>query len=123
MSLRRLRFVVVHVALAALLLRALVPVGWMTSPAAAGPATLLPCPMMDGMRGMPMPQPQHPAKHQLPVSHEGSVCPFATSAQPIRAIEPRGIEIARARFAFFARAASFIAADWDHIPRAPPGLA
>jgi hypothetical protein len=80
--------------------------------------------MMDGMGGMRMPpqpaQPQHPARHQLPAAHEGSVCPFATSAQPIRATKPYRIEIALARFAFNAPAVSFAASDWDHIPRGPP---
>jgi hypothetical protein len=118
-----LRSAAAYVALAALLLRALVPVGWMASPAAASPSTLMPCPMMDGMRGMPMVQPQHPTKHQLPVSHEGSICPFATPSQPVRALEPHRVEIARAHFALFRTAPPFVAPDWDHAPRAPPRTA
>lgn len=69
---------------------------------------------------MPMPTAEHPAKHKLPASHEGSICPFATATQPVRLIEPHSIDIAPARFAFFAPAAGVFAPDWDHIPRAPP---
>jgi hypothetical protein len=122
-ALRRLHSAAVYVALLALVLRALVPAGWMPSAAAASPITLIPCPMMDGMGGMPEPQPQLPAKHQLPLSHEGSICPFATPAQPVRAIQPHPIEIAPARFAFFGPMVGFFASDWDHVPRAPPSLA
>lgn len=118
-DLPQLRLAVVWVAWAALLLRALVPVGWMTIAAPSSQATLIPCPMMDGMRGMPMP-PQHPAKHQLPAAHEGSICAFAAEPAPLRALAPHRIEIAPARFAFFHAATPSLAADWDHAPRAPP---
>lgn len=126
--LRQLRSIAVYLALVALVMRALVPVGWMSSAQAGSPSTLVPCPMMDGMRGMEMPVPppakeQAPAKHQLPASHEGSICPFATAAQPVRAIAPHQIEIAPARFAFFAPVASVLVANWDHAPRAPPPAA
>jgi hypothetical protein len=119
------RSAVVYVALVALMLRALVPVGWMSATGGESHAPLVPCPMMDGMHGMAMPMPspakdKAPAKHPLPVSHEGSICPFATSAQPIRAVVPRQIEIAPARFAFFPPAATGLAPSWDHAPRAPP---
>jgi hypothetical protein len=114
-----LRCAAVYLALVALMMRALVPVGWMPDASTSAHATLIPCPMMDGMRGMAMPQ-QHPAKHQLPASHEGSICPFATAAQPVRAAAPHQIEIAPPQFALFSRAASALAATWDHIPRAPP---
>jgi hypothetical protein len=67
-------------------------------------------------------QPHNPAKHQLPASHEGSICAFATAAQPVRAVEPHPIEIAPSRFAFFAPAASALAPIWDHAPRAPPPI-
>jgi hypothetical protein len=119
-----LRSIAVYLALVALMLRALMPVGWMPAIASQSHAALMPCPMMDGMRGMAMPkqpsQAQHPAKHQLPASHEGSICAFATSAQPVRTVDPHSIEIAPPRVAFFAPAASAIAPSWDHAPRAPP---
>jgi hypothetical protein len=120
-----LRSATVCVALVALVLRALVPVGWMSSTAAASPSTLVPCPMMDGMRGMltPTSQPQHPAKHQMPLSHEGSICPFATPSQPVRALEPHRIDVAPAGFTSFGRALSPVAAEWDHASRAPPQTA
>jgi hypothetical protein len=119
-GLPQLRFALVWLACSALMLRALVPVGWMTTAAAGSSrATLMPCPMMDGMRGMPMP-PQPPAKHQLPASHEGSICPFAAQPAPLRAQAPHRIEIAPAHFAFFQTAMPSLAADWDHAPRAPP---
>ena len=95
---RRLRSIAVYLALVALVTRALVPVGWMPVAQAASPTTLMPCPMMDGIRGMAVPlqkaKPQPPAKHQLPASHEGSICAFATAAQPVRALEPYQIEVA-----------------------------
>jgi hypothetical protein len=115
----------VYLALVALMLRALVPVGWMPSTAATSHAALMPCPMMDGMRSMAMPQPepQHPAKHHpLPV-HVGSICPFATPPQPVRALEPYRIELAPEHFVFFRPRISFVAAAWDHPPRAPPRAA
>jgi hypothetical protein len=128
-----LRLVATCLIAAALAMRASVPVGWMPNAAdASHQAALIPCPMMDrtpmpmrdGMHGMAMPkqpaQPQRPAKHRLPPSHEGSICPFATAAQPIRTIEPHPTEIAPTRFAFFAPVASLVAATWDHVPRAPP---
>jgi len=125
--LRRLRSISVYLAFVALLMRAIVPVGWMPGAQTASPSTLVPCPMMDGMRGMATPQqkvePQHPAKHHLPASHEGSICPFATAAHPFRALEPHQIEVASPLFALFSRAGSFPAASWDHIPRAPPHIA
>jgi hypothetical protein len=109
----------------ALVLRALVPVGWMPDAAASQPGAMIPCPMMDGMAGMAMPMPsqgkdQTPAGHRLPQSHEGSICPFATTAQPTRVIEPRQIEIVRPYFAFFAPVVSIPFSGWDHVPRAPP---
>jgi hypothetical protein len=123
---RQIRSAAVWVAIAAMAVRALVPVGWMLSTASQNHAALMPCPMMDGMRGMAMPkqlaQPHNPAKHQLPASHEGSICAFATAAQPVRTVEPHPIEIAPSRFAFFAPAASALASSWDHAPRAPPPI-
>ena len=124
-GLRRLRSAAVYLALVALVMRALVPVGWMPSPAAPANLALIPCPMMDGMAAA-MPgetEPQHPAKHQLPVSHEGSICPFATAAQPIRSLAPQQVEVAPARFAFFGATATVVASAWDHAPRAPPPIA
>jgi hypothetical protein len=118
----QVRAVVICVALIALVLRTLVPVGWMSVAAGESPAALMPCPMMDGMRGMPMP-PQPPTKQQGLPSHEGSICPFATPPQPVRPVEPSRIEVAAARFVFFAVPTSYFTPDWDHVPRAPPATA
>ena len=119
-----LRFAATCLIAVALAMRAAVPVGWMPDTAASQPAAMIPCPMMDAMGGMAMPQPkqepQHPANRQLPASHEGSICPFATAAQPIRAVEPRQIELAPPRLASFAPLRSVLAIRWDHVPRAPP---
>lgn len=122
---RRLRSAAVYLALIALMMRALVPVGWMPSAATAADLALVPCPMMDGMHGMLQrtAEPQHPAKRQVPPSHEGSICPFATVAQPVGALEPHQIETARPQFALFSHAGSNPLANWDHVPRAPPPLA
>ena len=115
------RLMAVWLALSALMLRALVPVGWMPG-AAASHSTLMPCPMMDGMKRIPS-SPALPAKHGMIPSHEGSICPFATPAEPIRVLDPHRIEIARAQWASFRSVPLFGASHWDHIPRAPPTTA
>ena len=115
------RLMAVWLALSALMVRTLVPVGWMPS-AAASHSTLMPCPMMDGMKGMAM-SPALPAKHAIIPSHEGSICPFATPAEPIRVLDPHRIEITRAQWVSFRSVALSVASDWDHIPRGPPTTA
>jgi hypothetical protein len=121
-SVSKLRHVGTLLVVVALALRALVPVGWMPSASAQPLSALMPCPMMDGMRGMPAPK-QHPGKHQVAPVHEGSICPFATPPQPLRVAEPHRIEIVPVQFAVLASAVSLFAPSWDHVPRAPPGQA
>jgi hypothetical protein len=122
--LRNLRLAAVYVAAMALLLRALVPVGWMPNNGHARHSIFMPCPMMTGMR-MPMPMPgPHPAKHD-PASHEGSMCPFAATAHftppPALGIsEPLRVASARARFKARLIFLSRLVLGWDHAPRAPP---
>jgi hypothetical protein len=118
-----LKFVTTCLIAAALAMRASVPVGWMpNSTDQSHHAALIPCPMMDGMAMPKQPaQPQHPARHRLPPSHEGSICPFATAAQPVRAIIPHRIGSALAGFSSIGRVPTVLVAGWDHVPRAPPG--
>lgn len=66
-------------ALAAMLLRALLPVGWMPNAAAQGQAFLTIC-TMDGLhrvavRGAPKPTPEQGSRE-----HAGVPCPFASAA-------------------------------------------
>lgn len=121
-GLHQFRLATISVALAALMLRALVPVGWMPTTGDSH-AAIMPCPMMDGMR-MPMPKPAgHPAKHQLPASHEGTICPFATPAQPVAVLLPRRV-LSASRILVFARLQPLESLrNWDHAPRAPPAAA
>jgi hypothetical protein len=107
---------------AALVMRASVPVGWMAnSTDQSQHAALIPCPMMDGMAMPKQPAQPYPAKHQLPPSHEGSICPFATAAQLVRAIIPYRMVSAPTGFSFVGRVTTELVAGWDHVPRAPPG--
>ena len=78
--------------------------------------------MMDGMAVMApaAPKAQHPAKHSLPASHEGSICPFATAAPPARVTEPQSTEIIPARFTSLVSKVGLAVAGWDHIARGPP---
>jgi hypothetical protein len=125
--LRNFRLAAVYVAAVALMLRALVPVGWMPNTGAEQHSALMPCPMMSGMR-MPMPMPgQHPAKHD-PASHEGSMCPYAATAHftPPPAIgvsRPIRFATAQSRFKVRLSFLSGLVPGWDHAPRAPPASA
>jgi len=106
------------------MLRALVPAGWMPVAASQSHGTLMPCPMMDGARGMRMPQQTpHPSKHQLPASHEGSICAFATPSQPVRAAGPQRIALTPEGAILHVKLASLLAPEWDHAARAPPAAA
>jgi len=118
---RAFRLTALYVAVCAMVLHALIPVGWMRDSNAGEHTVLVPCPMMDGMR-MPAPVQHHPAKHQsTPASHEGSICPFAVAPNFVRLPPPR-IAIADAYLAPNFAVRSSLARDWDHVPRAPPPL-
>ena len=122
-SLRRLRSAAVCLALVALLLRALVPVGWMPAVAAAGHAAIMPCPMADGMGQMPTPQP--PSKHDPAAPHDGFFCRVAASVHFAPSLTPVPVEVhgrafEAARFAALETRTPLLPHDWVHAPRAPP---
>jgi hypothetical protein len=71
------RPVALALALAAILLRTLVPEGWMPSTDASAPLTI--CPMMGGMMHAA------PAHRGLP-QHQGRVCPFTASLAQLAAV-------------------------------------
>ena len=73
-------------ALVAMLLRALLPDGWMPSTSSDG-APLMACPGADmmNMPGMDMPMPKQPA---APSQHHPDICPFA-SAMHVAAFAPQ----------------------------------
>lgn len=69
------RSLAVTLALAAMLVRALLPMGWMPAPAPDGGAVLVVC-TMDGLHHLPAGHP--PAKGAA--DDRGYVCPFAAAA-------------------------------------------
>jgi hypothetical protein len=124
---RNFRLAAVYAAAVALMLRALVPVGWMPNTGAEQHSAFMPCPMLGGTR-MPMPMPgQHPTKHDPP-SHEGSICPYAATAHftPPPAIgvsRPTRFAAAQCRSQARLSFLSGLVLGWDHAPRAPPASA
>lgn len=104
-------------ALSAMLLRALLPMGWMPAPSAAGGPTLIIC-TMDG------PQHRVPASNHDGQDDHGTVCPFAAAAHlaPPQAAPALALPVSVAFAApivaaSLPRAAAFDAA---HAPRGPP---
>jgi len=132
---RHLRIAAVWIAISAMILRGIVPVGWMPNTAAgAHHAAFMPCPMMmggmpmDGMRmdGMRhMPQPSHPAKQDPASPHDGGVCPYAATAHytPTTtppAVLPADIVVGHADLDARLLVKPSHPRNWDHAPRAPP---
>ena len=84
------RSVAVHVAFIAMLLRALLPTGWMPNPDGASQSPLIICPMenpgaaMQGMTGAAhdmaeMAARPGPHQHNKSNDHDPSICPFAAA--------------------------------------------
>lgn len=123
-----LRSAAVCLALVALVLRALVPVGWMPAAAGADSAAIMPCPMADGMGQLPAPQPRPPTKHDPAAPHDGFFCRVAASVHfappqtPVPLETPRG-EFEPVRFAALEARTPVLPRDWVHAPRAPPASA
>ncbi|MBV8799175.1 MAG: hypothetical protein JO208_05125 [Alphaproteobacteria bacterium] len=112
-------------ALVAMLLRGLLPAGWMPNTGGAQHSGLMPCPGMGAMRGMAMPA-VPPAKHGHAPTHDSTPCPFAAAAHfvppaALPSLVPQTTEIGLAVAPFSERPA-FAARDWDHAPRAPPPI-
>ena len=115
------RHIAVHLALAAMLLRAVMPVGWMPSAAAGSPLTICtmngPVRMVLGPDGTPIKQKPHhdtcPFAAAPPLAELAAVAPVtAPSLLPVTAetVQPHGSVITAARHA-------------PQSARAPPGIA
>jgi len=78
--LRRFKLAGIHIALAAMMLRALMPDGWMPSQASAGGAVIALC-TIDGAVSLAIGEDGKPAPHD-PAHNDGrhvDVCPFAAA--------------------------------------------
>ena len=74
---RSIRFAAIHFALAALILRAFLPTGWMPNPQGPGETAFIICSMdgpVIGSDGTSLPGKDDPRAHET--------CPFAAAAQP-----------------------------------------
>lgn len=117
---RSARYAATYVALLAIMLHALVPVGWMPNPGAPGlPFTIC---TIDGFHQV---IPQQPGDHAPAPTHDNSVCPFAATAHfapPVAApvLTPRLNETLVARFTTTSSPLFSTARDWNRAPRAPP---
>ena len=117
---RNARYAAAYVAILAMMLRALVPVGWM--PARTPGHTFTIC-TVDGFQRI---TPAHrTGDHDPAPAHDNSVCPFAASAHfappaatPVSVA--RQTEFTTARFAAPASLWTVAARDWNRAPRAPP---
>lgn len=118
---RELRLAAMHLALAAMLLRALMPAGWMPNAEAAAGSPLVIC-TMNG----PMPLAPEPQKHKADAS--GDICPFAAAAQLADTGKPPVLALPQSAPAFaeaqaYRAFAVFAAERRPQSPRAPPRFA
>jgi Protein of unknown function (DUF2946) len=119
----RLHFAGVYLALAAMVLRALLPAGWMPNPAGAGQSPFIICtaqgPVWPGLgpgHGKSTPDDGH---------HNHEECPFAAAphiAAPagLAQLIPPSIEAKISRPALSATTLAYVAAYQPQSPRAPP---
>lgn len=121
---RHPRLTITYLVALALMLRALVPVGWMPNTGLEQHSALMPCPAMGGMMQMPEPR-QHPAKHNYLAAHDGSFCRYGATANYT---PPSQVPILQAGLLVGADVRSDFASApvvssslvWDHAARAPP---
>jgi hypothetical protein len=116
---RRLHLAAIHLALAAMLLRALMPAGWMANADAAAGSPLVIC-TING------PVPAEPHKHKADAG--GDICPFAAAAQladtgkpPVLAL-PQSAPVFAAALAYRVYAVPAVRLG-PQSPRAPPRFA
>ncbi|MGA7675921.1 MAG: DUF2946 family protein [Rhizomicrobium sp.] len=125
---RTIKFAGLHLALAAMMLRALLPVGWMPNPSMAGGTPLTICTMNGPVQMVlgPDGQPQKPKPHQGNANHHDT-CPFAaaphfaTTTPPI-ALGPAVIRVSLAPAALRPLAIWTTQQHSLQSPRAPPRL-
>jgi hypothetical protein len=119
---RSTRLAAVYVALTAMFLRALIPMGWMPSASSGAPLTIctMQGPMLADTHG------QQPQQHDG--THHSEACPFAAAPQfssPAVAanIAPPSHVIAFASASLISTAPATSAQHTPQSPRAPPNLA
>ena len=123
---RNLRLAGVHIALAAMLLRALLPAGWMPNPIASAAAPFVIC-TIDGPAQIQLGPDGHPLKHDQNNDRGHDSCPFAAAphvAPPALAalLAPPSSAISAAPTAQLASVQT-LARHTPQAPRAPPSLA
>ena len=110
------RSIAVTLALSAMLLRAVLPAGWMPDPVGVGGAPLVIC-SVDGAHHVP---PHDPAQGQ----HDDHMCPFAAAAHlappQLSVAVPRPFAVAWLDRVFTEQHPAFAAVDPGHAPRGPP---
>jgi hypothetical protein len=117
---RNARYAAAYVAILAMMLRALVPVGWMPSGIPGHTFTIC---TVDGFQRI---TPSHrTGDHDPAPAHSNSVCPFAASAHfapPVAApvLSALPTTFTTARFAASLSLPAGTARDWNRAPRAPP---
>jgi hypothetical protein len=124
---RTVRLAALHLALVAMLARALLPAGWMPDTSAQGPAPLVICTMHGPVLAAP---PGDTSKHK-PVHDDGrqtDICPFAASihvATPASAvaIAPSTTVALIAAPALLEQSVPSVARHSPQSPRAPPSFA
>jgi hypothetical protein len=117
---RNARYAAAYVAILAMMLRALVPVGWMPSGTPGHAFTIC---TVDGFQRI---APAHrTGDHDPAPAHDNSVCPFAAfahfappTAAPVLAALPT--TYTTARFAPLVSLSTIASRDWNRAPRAPP---
>jgi len=106
----------VTLALSAMLLRAVLPAGWMPNATGVGGAALVIC-SVDGTHHLPS---QEPSRSQ----HDDHMCPFAAVAHlappQLSVVVPQPFAVARLDRVFAEQRPSFTKADPGHAPRGPP---
>lgn len=106
----------VTLALSAMLLRAVLPAGWMPNTAGANGAAFVIC-SVDGAHHLP----SHDPAHGQPDDH---MCPFAAVAHlappQLPVALPQPFAVAWLDRVFAERLPSFAAVDLGHAPRGPP---
>jgi hypothetical protein len=116
-----------QLALVAMLVRALLPAGWMPDTGANGPAPLVICTVNGPILVAP---PGEASKHK-PVhddGHQNDICPFAASIHvatpaPSVAVAPSTIVALIAAPALLEQSVSHVARHSPQSPRAPPSFA
>ena len=122
---RTVKHLTLHFALAAMVLRALLPVGWMPGPSASLPLVLC---TMNGPVQVMVPLGDEPSKHKTDDGSQHGICPFAASvhfavASAAPTLAPSSLSLALASTLALPRAWAPAKRHTPQSPRAPPQAA